>query len=243
MKRKLYSLLLSSVLVSTVFTGCVKIDNEPATTFPSTFTLMLPYASGFYAGLPTHVQMGWAAGTTGTYTVTYSLSGANTAAGLTTTVNLINGSGRFVTAPLANNGDTRITVTNISNSTGSAVVSNGNFADAHVGAVTFTRNGYNYYSDVASGSLLGSDLTIVASRNDSGQTAHIYINGYSVTPTSYPWTYSVAGTGVTYSAGSIIYGSHGVTTVTSTTGYLSGTFTCKFEDSSSVSGQFTVPTP
>ena len=52
---------------------------------------------------------------TGKYTVTYNLSGANTATGLTASMTVSSaGSGTFVTSSLANTGSTTVTVTNLS---------------------------------------------------------------------------------------------------------------------------------
>jgi len=89
-------------LTSTATTGVVCTNNSANVTLTSSA-----------AGLPI-----------GTYTLTYNLSGANTATGNTVTLNVTSaGSGTFSTTNLANAGSTTITITNLTSGTSPSICS------------------------------------------------------------------------------------------------------------------------
>ncbi|MBL7924227.1 MAG: HYR domain-containing protein, partial [Bacteroidia bacterium] len=87
----------------------------------------------------------------GTYTISYNLSGANTASGITSSLNVtVAGSASFSTIALTNSGITDITITNLSSGSGSATCSN---------AISAFNTAVISVSAVSAGSISGAQTT------------------------------------------------------------------------------------
>jgi len=117
----------------------------------------------------------------GTYTATYSLSGSNTATGLTATMTVSTpGTGTFTTSALANAGATTITITNLSSGTGtpcSSVISANNTSTTTVNAAPSycaNTNTTNVIYYISSFSTTGGTTNIT--NNSSGFSTNGYGN-------------------------------------------------------------------
>jgi hypothetical protein len=100
---------------------------------PAVSSFSLPSASAACSGSPTTVTVNSATLVNGTYTVTYNLSGANSATGNTATLVFSGGTGTFNTSVLASAGSTTVTVTSLTNAIGCSASVSG-------GSITFTVN-------------------------------------------------------------------------------------------------------
>ena len=116
-------------------TGSCSSTRQPVTaTLGSSITLnssnfKISYTTTACSGLSSIATIESSNLSDGTYTVTYSISGANTVTSTTATMNLISGVGNFTTSALSNSGTNTITISNIRNNNGcNFVPSSGNTA-------------------------------------------------------------------------------------------------------------------
>ncbi|NTW31494.1 MAG: hypothetical protein HGB12_02520, partial [Bacteroidetes bacterium] len=92
-----------------------------------------PSATTVCAGSASTVTVNSTSLDNGIFTVTYNLTGANTATGSTASLTISSNTGTFSTSALANSGTTTVTITSIQNSSGCSVtVSSGNTASITV---------------------------------------------------------------------------------------------------------------
>jgi hypothetical protein len=109
-------------------TGLVAASNTTTVLAPPNVTgLSVPSNTATCTGSGSTLTVNAASLSNGTYTVTYSISGANTAVGNTASMVFASGTGTFNTSTLASAGSTTVTITSIANASGcvSPVVSGG----------------------------------------------------------------------------------------------------------------------
>ncbi len=103
-------------------TGCSGLTPASSTTAvsitPNLAGIAIPSAGIPCIGSATNVTVNAASLVDGTYTVTYNLSGANTATGNTATMVFAAGTGTFTTSSLTSAGSTTLTITSIATLTG-----------------------------------------------------------------------------------------------------------------------------
>lgn len=101
----------------------------------------------------------------GTFTVSYNLSGANSAIGISTTLIILNNTGTFETSSLTNTGATTITITSVQNSNGCiSVPSNGNTTTFNVNQTLDVSN----FITTANSPCVGSSAVVTVNSNTIG---------------------------------------------------------------------------
>jgi hypothetical protein len=130
----------------------------------------------------------------GNYTITYNMSGANTATGLTASVTFASGSATFNTPVLANLGNTTITVASVENADNCSVsVSTGNTATVNVEAADNCPVSTVVAPSANQSTCIGGAIAQL--------TATITTNGISGTPTlKYQWYYNTTNSNLVSSA-------------------------------------------
>ncbi len=260
MKKSLSVFMICAVLVFTANSGCVKPSNNPTnpvSALPNLANFILQGASTFVAGAASVISISSSSLGAGTFTVNYNLSGANTANGLTASMTMSGTTGTFQTPPLANAGNTNITINSISNSGGSAPVTSNNtfaFTDS-TGLLTCTVGSHAYRAMDVHATLAGSMLTIHSVYWDPLATVTLYVDYWAhITGSTYFNSNDLSFAGnptstfngsAVYNGTSILQSQHGVITITSTGPTLiTGTFSFTAQDSSIISsGNFSCPAP
>ncbi|MDZ4329994.1 MAG: choice-of-anchor D domain-containing protein, partial [Flavobacterium sp.] len=134
----------------------------------------------------------------GTYTVTYNISGANTASGNTATMNVTTaGTGSFITSTLPNSGLTTITITNLAAGTCSNAILLLNSASATVAAtptITSTTPNSRTGTGTVALSAVASAGTISWYAAATGGTALATANSYTTPSITATTTYYIQST-------------------------------------------------
>ena len=243
--------------------GCVKPSSNP------TNNIVLPNvtnfsvsATNFVQGAAAIISIASSSLGSGTFTVNYSLSGANNLVNQIATLVMNGGVGTFSTPVLngvSSSSGTTVRINSISNTSGgSATPTGGNittFSDSS-GLMTATITGASGGPTTFRGvhvdrSNLGMlsihgvmwepwlvTITLYID-NYTGALGTTYFNSHDASSFNGSASYGVAGNGVAISNLS----EHGSITITSATPLLAGTFTYTNQDSSVVSGSFSCPAP
>ena len=269
MKKSLLLCLLALSVTCTTNTGCIKSPDGGGTNISlpdlSSFSVA---ASTFVQGASAIISIASSSLGSGTFTVNYSLSGANNLVNQVATLIMNGGNGTFSTPALNNvNAGTTITINSISNSAGGSANPTGNnvqtFSDSS-GLMTATMTGTGggpttfrgtHVTASLAGSLLSIDgvvwtpwLTTITLYIDNytNTIGTTQFNSNDLSPTSITSTfngsasYGVAGNGLAISDLS----QHGKITITSTAPLITGTFSYTNSDSSVInSGSFSCPAP
>lgn len=128
---------------------------------------------------------------TGTYTLTYNLTGANSATGITSSITMSSNSGTFSTATLANSGSTNVVITSIRNASNcTSNISAGNTSsftvysnNANLSAISlsngmlspsFNSSTISYATSVANSI---SSITVTPTKSDANASMHVRVNG------------------------------------------------------------------
>ena len=267
-KYALLSLIALSVAYTTN-TGCTVASTGNNLSLPDISSLQVA-ASSFVKGASSLISIASSSLGSGTFTVNYSLSGANNLTNQVATLIMNAGSGTFSTPSLSGTSSgTTITINSITNSAGgSANITSNNstvFSDSS-GLMTATVAGASggptsfrgtHVNATLAGTLLSIDgvmwtpwLTTITLYLDyyAGTTGPVYFNSNDLsafprdTYSSYNGStaYGVAGNGLAISDLS----ADGVVNITSTSPLITGTFSFTNSDSSIVSsGNFSCPAP
>lgn len=117
-------------------TGCIISEVVTVNASPDASSFSVPSATTVCSGNPSTITINSGSLSSGTYTVTYGLSGATTSSPLTTSVTMSSGSGSFNTATLTSSGSTTVTILSVTNASGcSASISTGNTATFNVNPI------------------------------------------------------------------------------------------------------------
>ena len=268
MKKSLILCLASLLLAfSTANMGCIK-GTGTNISLPDLSNFSIQSIGTFVKGASTLVSLASSTLGNGTFSVNFSLTGANTLLNQIASLTVNGNTATFSTPVLNGSGATTITINSISNSAGSTTVSSNNsmvFYDS-TGLMTATTAGIGggptsfratHVTASLAGTLLSIDgvmwtpwLTTCTLYLDyySGATGAVYFN--VLDNSAFPrdtWStyngstaYGVAGNGIAISDLS----QHGVVTITSTAPLITGTFSFTNTDSSTVSsGSFSCPAP
>jgi hypothetical protein len=128
---------------------------------------------------------------TGIYTLTYNLTGANSATGITSSITMSSNSGTFSTATLANSGSTNVVITSIRNASNcTSNISAGNSSsftvysnNANLSAISlsngmlspsFNSSTISYATSVANSI---SSITVTPTKSDANASMHVRVNG------------------------------------------------------------------
>ena len=226
-------------------------------------------ASSFVKGAAAIISIASSSLGSGTFTVNYSLSGANNLVNQVATLIMDAGNGTFSTPVLngvSSTMGTTITINSIQNSAGGSANPTGNnvqtFSDSS-GLMTATMTGVSggpttfrgiHVDASLAGSLLSIDgvmwtpwLTTVTLYVDNYMhaTGPVQFNANDLSTTSITSTfngsasYGVAGNGLAISDLS----QHGIVTINTVSPLITGTFTYTNQDSSVISGSFSCPAP
>ena len=224
-------------------TGCTLSGGDIV--LPNISSLKIQSISTFVAGNPVTVILYSSSLNPGTYVLHYRLDGANVFTGDTAVVNMYNDSGSFSTPVLANPGNTTLTLTEITTSSGGNawVSDSATFSDS-IGLMTANTNtsAGAFRAIHVTATLTGTLLSIRGICWKPLDTVSLNIDNYT----------NAAGTFTINTAGDAIYSipkkrdsaAYGVITVLQTSPLLKGTFSFTNKDSSKVSaGTFSCAAP
>ncbi|MFT3979965.1 MAG: IPT/TIG domain-containing protein [Ferruginibacter sp.] len=166
----------------TVSGSCSSVREPVVATIVNTISLSssnfgITNATNICAGSGSVVSLASSALIDGDYTVTYTISGANTISGGTATVTISSGSGNFTTANLFNAGSNNITITGI-----------------QVGGCTVTPSSGNTGSfNVNAGSPLVSNFTVTVSDGCNTQGSIATVQSTTLATGTYIVTFDISG--------------------------------------------------
>ena len=248
--RKVSLLCVVILCIYVVNIGCTLTGGNII--LPDVASLSIKSVSTFVPGDSATVVLYSSSLTSGPYLLHYNLTGANVVTGDTAIVILSDSIATFSTHMLANPGNTTLTLTMLTNTSGGyATLSKNNtktFTDS-IGLMTATYNDTGAYSAIhVTATLTGSSLTIQGTywkpldiitlniSNYTHSTGSVYFNKSDLTNANGSAIYNIPG--------KVDSSQHGVITITSTTPLITGTFSFTNKDSSKISnGTFSCVAP
>ncbi len=261
MKRSLLLCLLALTFTYTTNTGCIKSPGGGGVTLPDLSSFSVA-ASSFAVGAASTIEIASSSLGSGTFTVNYSLSGANNLVNQAATIIMNAGAGTFQTPALtgvSTTEGTTITINSIQNSAGGSANPSGNnvqtFSDS-TGLMTATITGASggptsFRGIQVSALLAGENLQIdgviftpVLTAIDLNVHNYMHANSTTAINISDPGTnagafYNVSGNGIAIAD----IAQTGTISITGTSPLLTGTFSYTNQDGSVVSGSFSCPAP
>jgi hypothetical protein len=232
-------LLLFTLLLNN--TGCTFAGGDIV--LPDISSLNIQRVSTFVAGDPVTVTLYSSSLNPGTYMVRYKLSGANVLASDSATVLMYNDSGSFTTPALPNPGNTTLTLTEITTSSGgNAWISNTvTFSDS-LGLMTANVSSGTFRAIHVVAALSGTSMTLYGIQWKPLDTMLLTIDNFAMAPGTYDL--NTDGYGLYSVPGKRDSSQHGVVTVTTAAPFLTGTFSFTNKDSTKVvAGVFSCVAP
>lgn len=250
MRKALLLCLITLSFACVTNTGCTLTGGNII--LPDVASLTIRSVSTFVPGDSATVTLYSYTLTPGPYLLHYNLSGANVSNGDTAIVYLNDSIATFSTHLLANPGNTTLTLTMITNSSGGyATLSKHNtmtFSDS-IGLMTATFNDTGAYKAMhVTATLTGTLLTIQGTYWKPLTTVTLNVDNYA--HTTGPVYFNAHD--ITNANGNALYttptktdsSQHGVITITNTTPLITGTFSFTNKDSSTISsGTFSCVAP
>lgn len=252
MKKILAILSIATLFATTTATqtGCIKNStSNPIVNIPDISNFTIQSVSSFVAGAASMVSVASSTLASGTYTIHFNLTGANNLMSQVATMVFSAGQGTFSTPTLPTAGNTNITITSISNSSGGtetfSMPVTKQFSDS-TGLITCKINGVDYRATHANATWLGAGgiLSVHATLWDPLTTITVYWDGYNGTTGSRYFNRNnlISGTPTSTFNGSAAYGAPGIARLsangniavsTISTAKITGTFqfTCDGSDS------------
>jgi hypothetical protein len=189
--KKIFAVLSVATLLATTTatqTGCIKNSSSsvPVINIPDISNFSIKSVSSFVAGASSMVSVASSTLASGTYSIHFNLSGANNLIGQVATMVFAAGSGTFSTPSLATAGNTNITITSITNSSGGtetfSMPVTKQFSDS-TGLMTCKINGVNYRATHVDAHWLGAGdiLSVHGVLWDPLTTITVYWDGYNGT--------------------------------------------------------------